>query len=112
MQLDEKDKSFKLFEILLMGALRNEREFIFGLRIANCARRIRSSTLDLSLMGSPKFSNLVLGRARPWSSTVKRRDTWHDHSLPEDDKVHSMGHLVHVPLARGRVIYLMVNRDH
>src|SRR5258706_9220855 len=89
MQLEEKDKPSKPCAILSIGALRNERGFIFGLRIANCARRIRSSTLDLSLIGSPNGSCLVLSRTLPWSSTVKRRETWHDHSLPEDDKVHS-----------------------
>ena len=56
-------------------------------------------------MVSPNITFFVVGIARSYSSTVKRRETWHDHSLPEDDKVHSIGHLVHVPLALGSVIY-------
>ena len=105
MQLDEKDNVPESFAILLSGAFRNERGSRLGFKIANCAGRIRSSTLDLFVIVSPKGSFLVAGIARSCSSTVKRRETWHDHSLSEDDKVHSIGHLVHVPLARGSVIY-------
>ena len=105
MQLEEKDRVPESFSTLLREASRNERGSLLGFRIANCARRIRSSTSDLFVIVSPKVTFLVTGIARSFSSTVKRRETWHDHSLLEDDKVHSIGHLVHVPLARGRVIY-------
>ena len=104
MQLEEKDSVPESFAILLRGAFRNERGSRLGFRIANCARRIRSSTSDLSVIVSPKITFLVMGMVRSYSSTVKRREIWHDHLLPEDDKVHSIGHLVHVPLARGSVI--------
>ena len=105
MQLDEKDSVSESFAVILRGAFRNERGSRLGFKTAYCAQRIRSSTLDLSVMVSPKGTFLVTGIARSCSSTVKRKETWHDHSLSEDDKVHSIGHLVHVPLARGRVIY-------
>jgi len=85
-QLEEKDKASKSFAMLFRGALRNERGTRFGFRIANCARRIRSSTMDLSLMGSPKISFLVLNSARPYSSTVKRSPQSSSFSSPEKEK--------------------------
>jgi hypothetical protein len=103
-QLDEKDKVHGSLAILLSGAFKNEAGSRLGFRIANWARRIRSSTRALSLIVSPNGIFLVVERAWPLSFTVNRNEIWHCHSTVDDPSVHSIGHLVQVPLARGNVI--------
>jgi len=103
-QLDEKDRVHESLDKLLGGPLKNEAGSRLGFKIANWARRIRSSTWALSLIVSPNGMFLVVGRGRPLSSTLSRNEIWHCHSAVDEAKVHSIGHLVQVPLARGSVI--------
>jgi len=60
-QLEEKDRVHTSLARLLSGAFRNEAGSRFGFKIAYCARRIRSSTLVLSLIVSPNGMFLVVG---------------------------------------------------
>ncbi len=60
-QLDEKDRVHMSLARLLSGALKNEAGSRFGFKMANWARRIRSSTSALSLIVSPNGMFLVVG---------------------------------------------------
>jgi hypothetical protein len=103
-QLDEKDRDHISLARLLSGAFKNEAGSRFGFKIASWARRIRSSTSALSVRASPNGTFLVVGRGWSFSLTEKRNETWHCHSVVDEVNVHSIGHLVQVPLARGSVI--------
>lgn len=88
--------------------------------MARCARRMRSSTLDLSYMTSPNCSFRACPNGIPAASIVSRSETMHCHGAVVRASLHSVGHLeemrkrnfraetnayrVQVPDSRGRVI--------
>lgn len=73
-QLDEKDRVHMSLARLLRGAFKNEAGSRFGFKIANWARRIRSSTSSLSLIVSPNGMFLVVGSGWSLSLTENRNE--------------------------------------
>lgn len=74
-------------------SLRNVFGFVLGLRIARCARRMRSATSAGSKIGLPN-GTVLTGTGCPCASVSRRRLTVHFQGLEEWESRHSVGHLL------------------
>jgi hypothetical protein len=64
-----------------------------GLRIARWARKIRPSSISLSIMTSPKGSLVCPDELCRPDAVTRRKNTRHDHGPSPWDSRHSIGHL-------------------
>src|SRR6266446_3536441 len=87
---EEKESSDKDPESV--SATKNVSAGKLGLRIASCARSMRSFTKSLSVMSSPKSSLVCSDKFVPPEVESRRKKTRHDQVSPRI-KRHSIGHL-------------------